>query len=155
MNNTLLILVLCLALTGCASKPKTADKPPPHEAKPVESLLTVKDMTDCEQELGVTPPKTAADIYVMSGDSIDRLKDCAYEREKERMPLLADLIDKYKGMLQQGNQECGKDIGTHYAAACLKDSVNGAAEWYNLAVAQRLLTSMPNQPQAPAPAAKP
>jgi len=150
IKNAALVLVLCLALAGCASKAKTAADKPVHEAKPVESLLTAQDMNDCEQELGVTTPETAGDVYTMSGDSIESVKDCAYEKEMGRMPLLADLIDKYKGMLQQGNQECGKDIGTHYAAVCLKDNANNAAEWYNLAVAQRLLTAMPNQPQVQA-----
>ncbi len=149
MNNIFLALAVCLALAGCASHAKNAGSAPPQDAaaKPSESLLTTKDMNDCEQELGVTPPKTAADVYVMSAESIDKVKDCAFGREKQRMPLLADLIDKYRGMLQQGNASCGKDLGTHYASSCLKDSVDGAAEWYNLAVSQRLQSSMPNQPQ--------
>ena len=145
MNNTLLVLALCLVLAGCAGSKKTAeDKSPP---KPVESLMTVKDMNDCELQLGIAPPKTTSDVYVMSEDSIDKAKDCALGLEKQRMPLLADLIDKYVLMLQQGNQECDKDIGTHYAASCMKSSLRDAAEWYNLAVAQRLQSEMPNQPQ--------
>jgi hypothetical protein len=152
MKNIVLAVVLSLALAGCASTKKAENKPP-REVKPIENLLTVKDMTDCEQQLGVTPPKTPGDVYGMSEESINKIKDCAYEREKERMPLLADLIDKYKLMLRQGNQECAKDIGTNYAASCMKNSVNDAAGWYNLAVAQRLQSELPNQP--PAPAAKP
>jgi len=150
MNNVFLMLALCLALAGCSSTKSAADKPPQHELKPVESLLTTKDMNSCEQQLGVTPPKTASDVYVLTAESIDRVKDCAFDMEKQHMPLLADLIDKYKVMLQQGNQECGKDIGTNYAEACMKKNLNDANDWYNLAVAQRLQSELPNQPQTQA-----
>ena len=147
MKNIVLALAVCAALAGCAGSTKdgaTAAKPP---VKPADSLLTAEDMHYCEQQLGIMQPKTATDVYGMSADSIEKIKDCAFEREKNRMPLLADLIDKYRFTIQQGNKECAKDIGTHNAGSCLKDSLEGAADWYNLAVSQRLLSALPNQPQ--------
>jgi hypothetical protein len=146
MKKIILALVVCLAVTACSGNAKTAaDKSAQDAPGPVKSLLTEKDMNACEQQLGVAPPKAATDVYVMSSDSIDRIRDCALTLEKQRMPLLADLIDKYNLMLQQGNKECAKDIGTHYGEACMKSSRSDAADWYNLAVSQRLLSEMPNQ----------
>jgi len=153
MKKIVLVVALCFALAGCSGTKTSANKP--HDGKPVESLLTAKDMAACEQQLGVTPPKGASDIYALSADSINRVKDCAYGMEKQRMPLLSDLIDKYKQMLQQENSECDKDIGTHYAEVCMKKSLNDANDWYNLAVSQRLLNAMPNQPQTQGKPASP
>ncbi len=150
MKNIFLALTMCAVLSGCSGDAKTAGtKSLTHDAqaKPSESLLTADDMHLCEQQLGISQPKTAADVYVMSQESIDRVKDCSFEEEKQRMPLLADLIDKYRIMVQQGNKECAKDIGTHYAALCLQKNLDDAADWYNLAVSQKVLTEMPDQPQ--------
>ena len=156
MKNIVLVLAVCVALTACAKNEKSPDTAAQLQnaaPKPSESLLTTKDMNDCEQQLGIVQPKTAADVYVMSQDSIEKVKDCAFGLEKQRMPLLADLIDKYSFTLQQGNKECARDIGTHYASSCMKNSLDGAEEWYNLAVSQRILNAMPNQSQVQVPKA--
>lgn len=151
MKKIALTVALCLALTACSGdhhEDVTADK----EQMPVESLLTATDMTACEQHLGIETPKTNAEIYALPAGSSERLKDCAYGMEKQRMPLLADLIDKYKLMLQQGNKECDKDIGTHYGDVCMKNSKADADTWYNLAAAQRTHDALPNLPESPKPA---
>lgn len=152
MNNTLLVLVLSLALAACShgAADMADNKSLSHEAKPVESLLTVKDMNDCAQQLGLTPPTAPANVYTLSADSLGKVKGCALGLEKQRMPLLGDLIDKYIEMLKQGDQECSKDIGTHYGDVCLRNSHSDAADWYNLAVSQRVRSELPNQPQKPA-----
>jgi hypothetical protein len=148
MKKIALTVVLCLVLAACSGTQKNADDTKVKDAKPVESLLTTKDMTDCEQHLGVKTPKTAADVYALPADSPGRVKDCAYDMEKQRMPLLSDLIDKYKLMLQQGNKECDKDIGTHYGDVCMKNSKGDADTWYNLAVDQRTHDALPNPPES-------
>ena len=158
MNNASLVLLLSLVLAGCADS-VTDEKPVSRDPKAVESLLTIKDMDDCGQSLGIASLKSASDAYVLSADSIDKVRTCALNREKQRMPLLADLIDKYDLMLRQGNKECSKDIGTHYGDMCLRKSQNDAAEWFNLAVSQKLHSAIPNQildqPQEQTRAAKP
>ena len=144
MNNASLVLLLTLVLAGCADS-VTDEKPVSHEPKAVESLLTVKDMDECGQSSGIASLKSASDAYVLSADSIDKVRACALGREKQRMPLLADLIDKYDLMLRQGNIECSRDIGTRYGDICMRKSQNDAAEWFNLAASQRLHSAMPNQ----------
>jgi len=148
MKKIALTVVLCLVLAACSGNHKDGDAKAAKDQKPVESLLTTKDMTDCEQHLGIKTPKTAADVYALPADSLERVKDCAYGMEKQRMPLLADLIDKYKLMLEQGNKECDKDIGTHYGDVCMKNSKVDADTWYNLAVDQRTHDALPNQPES-------
>jgi hypothetical protein len=151
MKKIALIMAICLALAGCAgsSKKSAQDKPQLPEAKPVESLFATKDMNDCEQQLGLAPTKTAADAYALSVDSLENVKTCALGLEKQRMPLLADLMDQYVAMLKQGDQECSKDIGTAYGDACQRNSHKDAADWYNRAVSQRLSSELPNQPHKP------
>lgn len=148
MKKIAVTMMMCLALAACSGTHKDDEAKAAKDQKPVESLLTTKDMDTCEQQLGVKTPKTAADTYALSADSLERVKDCAYGMEKQRMPLLADLIDKYKVMLQQGNKECDRDIGTHYGDVCMKNSKADADEWYNLAVAQRTRGALPNQPES-------
>jgi len=144
-------MAVCMALAGCSGEAiKTADRPVSSEGKPVESLFAAKDMNDCSQQLGLPAQKSSSDAYALSAGSLESVKACALGLEKQRMPLLADLMDKYAVMLQQGDQECSKDIGTHYGDVCLRTSHRNAADWYNMAVSQRLSSELPNQPQKPA-----
>ena len=154
MKNIVSVLVACLVLTGCTGSSKsTEDRHQPHApllTKPSESLLTTEDMDYCEQQLEITL-KTVTDVYAISGDVLEKVKGCAFDREKHRMPLLADLIDKYRVRVQQGNKDCAQDIGTPQGSLCIRNNLGDAAAWYNLAVNQRVSNLLPNQPQLQMP----
>ncbi len=150
-------LALAALLCGCGLSMMPGGEsqtPPPaqHKPRPSDRLLTQSDMHACERQLGITPPKTAAQAYALSPDAIPKIKTCAYALEKKRMPLLADLIGSYQGMIEQGNAACDKDLGTHYAAVCLRKNVESAKAWYDKAVTQRIGNDLPGQfSAAPAP----
>jgi hypothetical protein len=150
MKNIVLTLIACLVLAGCSrGATGAAAKSVSSDAAPVESVLTTTDMNACEQSLGIVPPTSSSDIYTLSAESVEKVKTCALNLEKQHMPLLADLMDQYVVMLKQGDQECAKDIGTTYGDACLRKSRRDAAEWYNRAVSQRVRSELPNEPQQP------
>jgi hypothetical protein len=151
MKKIVPILMACLALAGCTRSEMNAVKEAvSSESAPVEKLLTPADVSECKRSMGIAPSASSTDVSTLSAETLEKVRNCALELEKQRMPLLADLIDKYIAMLRQGDQECSKDIGTRYGDLCLRNSHKDAAAWYNLAVSQRLRSELLNQQQSPA-----
>ncbi len=152
---TALAALLIAALCGCGMQSSAdAGAQPSHEdalqnlmqkkSRPSDKLLAKTDMQACEQQLGVSIATQAA-AYALSAGTLEKIKACAYAREKSSMPLLADLISSYRQMIAQGNKECDKDIGTQYGAFCQQKNVKSAKEWYDQAVTQRINSDLPGQ----------